>query len=156
MDRRALIAVWIIGSTLAILLTSWTFVRYLDSHRASRHFHLDLAAVESHDDPRKFTAQIVFRNEGDIRADIESLVVTLRWEGKGLATYAFPVQTMSVPPGEDLPLTVELESRLSPEDLPSSPDPDDERWSVTARVSLGHPVREGTIRLNLEGRTRSP
>lgn len=152
MSRPLIYSIWVVLALAAVALTSMTFLRYLDSYRAVRQFHLDLTEVtQDQEDPRNLSARVVFRNSSDIRVDIKNLVTVIRWEGKGIASVSFPPEPLTVPPGQELPVVIDFQASVREDRLPPPTHGQDPRWSLTATASLSFPVQKDLIRLQMKG-----
>ncbi len=147
MSRRIVVTSLVMITALSVVLTGWTFSRWVDSRLAVRHFDVTFVGLQHQEGSRAYQVDLMLRNEGGVRASVELVTVLLRWDGRLIAQGEVRPVDLVMSPGDTAAFNLEVFSDLDEGDLPAVSEDEAEPWSVRAYLKMTHPVRDEPITL---------
>ncbi len=143
--------VLLIIALTALLLTGWTFSRWIASYTNVGGFDMELTSIHQEPDSRCFEVQVSLINSGEIPVWVDNLAMRLRWEDRLIAAKNWEPDDAVISPGDVMSVRFTFCSELAKDRFPwgiGSAAP--EGWSLNAYVDLRHEMRRGSFRTRRE------
>ncbi len=138
-------------SLAALVLTGWTFSRWIVSYQNVGGFDMEFSSVRQTADSSCFDVEVSLINGGQIPIWVENLSMRLHWGGRLIASRTWQPDDPVIPPGERVSIRFTFLSELAEGRFPwgeGSAEP--EGWSLNAYVDLRHQMRRGSFRTRRE------
>jgi len=149
--KKALLYGFVAVALLAMVLTGWTFQRFLDSYRTLQLFNVELAEVtQKPEGLGQYSAVLRFSNQGPVATAVDGFYVLLQWDKKLIAVSTVQPDGLVVSSHGEKQLTMDFSSNLDAADLPVLSGNDKGRWTVKLYMRLSHPERRRSFRLDME------
>jgi hypothetical protein len=149
--KKALLYAFVSLTLLALVLTGWTFKRFLDSYRTLQLFNVDLVGVtQKPEGLGQYSAALRFSNQGPVATSVDGFYVLLQWDKKLIAVSTVQPDGLVVASHGEKHLNMDFSSNLGAADLPVLSENDKGRWTVKLYMRLSHPERRRSFRLDME------
>ncbi len=144
-------AVLVLIALTALVLTGWTFSRWIVSYTNVGGFDLELTSISQEPGGRRFDVQVSLINRGEIPIWVDNVAMRLRWEDRLIAAKTWAPGASVIPPGQVMSVPFTFSSELAEDRFPwGTGFAEPEGWSLNAYVDLKHEMRRGSFRTRRE------
>lgn len=150
MVSKLLTLAFVIVAICGVFLMVATYQRTIDATVSPGGIGVEFVALQAGPAVGDYSLTLRVTNGSGVSADIESVSILLRHDGRLIASGRVSPDGVEVGPDGESVFEVTLSSNLDPDGLPSPEASEAEDWSIGVQLTLGYSIRADSTTIRRE------